>query len=655
MFSIIVLFAAFGAEPAAAGAATAGSMTLQQQFNAADRAAADGRCEEAVTAFEALEARPAVSSNANVLATVRARKAECLVKLWRLDEAAAASNHALAVLSADTSTSRADVADAHLQLGRVDYLRFEYDAAVPELEAASALMSGSERIEPLMWLARATMFAADERAITYADQALALAAADARWAAALPGLHSLHARALLNHGQQSAAYAELHKVLDQKGGLTTKVALDDLVIRADLALAALLNGDEDKAREYLAYTGAGRFKQKQLDHPISNGLPTCGGSAEIKPDDFAVVEFDIEDDGAVRHVSPVYASRTGPMAAQFARSVAAWSWDPADAQAIPRLFRLVTRVEVRCTAGPAHPDELDGLHAELTAWVKQRGLTPFSGDTRRASAVDLARSELARKQSVQPALDQVPVLLALASSPVTTNAESLQWFKQARDLIAAAGAPIGALTYIDIVSYRLVRPSDPARYRDYLRTLLASPAVAADARTAGTLRLLIAEPVYKLPPPADAKQLLETTIADPALPDPDPVKIASLLRLATQQATEKNFTAAEATYRKTGLSSQQCSMFDVKPAMRSNGATYLSFPDEAQRWGFSGWVMMELDIQANGKTANQRALIVYPPIVFADAAVRIAKDARYEMSYRPEGGLGCGGKQMYVNFSAWRN
>lgn len=71
---------------------------------------------------------------------------------------------------------------------------------------------------------------------------------------------------------------------------------------------------------------------------------------------------------------------------------------------------------------------------------------------------------------------------------------------------------------------------------------------------------------------------------------------------------------------------------------------------EAQNMGFEGWVRTEFDIQADGRTAGQRAVISYPPFVFEDAATSIAKGMRYEATYRPSGGAACSGQQYKFVF-----
>jgi len=66
--------------------------------------------------------------------------------------------------------------------------------------------------------------------------------------------------------------------------------------------------------------------------------------------------------------------------------------------------------------------------------------------------------------------------------------------------------------------------------------------------------------------------------------------------------------------------------------------------------GFEGWVKVEYDIDAAGHTANQRALIAYPPFVFVDAARNIARGVRYDPTYRPSGQLACSATSETVRF-----
>ena len=74
------------------------------------------------------------------------------------------------------------------------------------------------------------------------------------------------------------------------------------------------------------------------------------------------------------------------------------------------------------------------------------------------------------------------------------------------------------------------------------------------------------------------------------------------------------------------------------------------FPQEAQAWGFEGWTQMQFDVAADGRVLRQRAVISYPPFVFDKASSNLVKDLRFEKTYRPDGGLGCGGDTRRIVF-----
>jgi outer membrane biosynthesis protein TonB len=67
-------------------------------------------------------------------------------------------------------------------------------------------------------------------------------------------------------------------------------------------------------------------------------------------------------------------------------------------------------------------------------------------------------------------------------------------------------------------------------------------------------------------------------------------------------------------------------------------------------WGFEGWTQMQYDVSADGHVLNQRAVVSYPPFVFDKASGNVVKGARYEKTFRPDGGLGCGGQTSRVIF-----
>lgn len=635
------------------------SMNAQELFNAATTAASEGRCADALPLMDALLLRPAVTGNARVLATVKLRRSRCLVSGGRLDEAKADIDSALKVIPANDPVLAVDIAQAHLSLGKMYFLGFDFDSATLEFDRANTLLRPTDRLESLEWLASATMFEPGDRSIGYSAQMLELAnqlPAKIRKQVSA-NAQTLHARALMIHGQVAAAYKELKTALLEQGGLTRRVDLGDVVTRSDLALAALLSGDRSSAKEYMAYTGAGRFEDAPLATAQEMSPPRCGGTADLQPEDMAIVQFTIDDEGHVANVTPVYASRTGPVATEFARAVSGWSWKAEDAKKIPPFFRIAMRVELRCTNRASHPDVTDILYRELRRYLAAKHLA--SPDDKSVAPPSGSSVEAYLTQLVLDGheLDGVPLMLNRANSRDQTLDERLSWFARARAVLAKAGAPVAALTYIDVQrsEWQAAYKRDHRPQRAYLRTLLEQPDIAADHTVADTLRLLVAEAKYGLPPPADAASLLTSVAQDPALPEHDPLRTGAWLRLASLQSEGGNLAAARASYAQSGLSAQECSLVDAKQVARRDLGDTLSFPQEALYWGFEGWVFAEFDINADGTTTGQRAVVSYPPLIFSEPTVDGIKHMRYTQAYRPEGGLGCGGKQYKVTFGVRHN
>ena len=639
--------------PPASPAAAPKPGSAQAIFDAATAAADEGRCTEAVASFEALEARAGTRKNSEALAVMRIRKADCLLKLQRVAEATTAFQSGLGILNGDDQRYRFDKAQAQLGLGKIAYMSFDYPEAKRQFGLARSGLQPDERFDVLVWLTRVTMFDEGSEALGYANEAMALAAtALAKSPKQMANVQTLHARVLLNHGAQAAAYAELKKALAAKGGLTQRVRIDDIVTRSDLAMAALLNGDKDSAREYLAYTGAGRSEKAPFASAASMTPPPCGGPAEGLPDDVAIIEFGVNDDGTIIGANPIYASRLGPMAVNYARIVAGWSWRPEDAVKLSAVFRSATRVELRCSTSFERPTIDSLLRADLITWLYSKQAAPFAHDNRDAVAVEPAKLELARRRQAGETVGLIPVLLVLGENAVTPPDAAEALFEEARGIAATAGAPATAQLYFQVQrrSRRLADRDYIVRYHARLREALVQPAMIADARASAALRLLIAEPLYQFPSPSDAYELLAKTVADTRLPPGDALRISTLVRLAALQAKTGNLAAARASYEQTGLDAQQCALVDATPALKRSNVDESDFPQEAMRWGFEGWVKTEYDINADGRTARQRALIAYPPFVFRDAAVSMTRNLVYQPSYRPTGAAGCGGAQQNINF-----
>jgi hypothetical protein len=650
MFIIATVLA--GMQAATPAATPAAGATLQQRFDAANKAQEENRCAEAVVLYAALENEPRLMRNPRAAAAVALRKGVCQLRLGQ-DEGEAAVRRGLPLLDAAGPEFAIDVRRARVTLGEAALQRFDTAAAIPDLERALAGATGLERIRPLMGLSRATMFDGDGVGVRYAEEALRIASEDSPLARKQRAVvRTQYARALLNAGRNQDAYRELKTGLKEQGGLTLKVNASDIATRSDLAIAAQLSGDEGAARNYLAYTGAGRMADSPFGRAQQLELPACGGEAGLKPDDMAVVEFSIADDGHVIGAAPVYTRAGRAAAAEFARAVAGWSWAATDVAKIPVLFRYTTRVELRCTRAAERPDIGAPLAKAAVEWAE--GLEGTSDDKGVSDAVLLPaqRAAVERARAAGDPKALIVALARLASNAVVPDTESAPMWTEAVAAARAAGAPAAVRGLLAIREARAKSRYDRLRdYRATMRALLADPTLASDPLTAATLRFLVAQRYYRTPPPGDAPALLDAIIAEPALPAKHPLKVGALLERANALAAAGDLAAARATFERTGLTEEQCALIEPRPVVRRNGGSSADYPMAAIEMGFEGWVRVEFDIARDGKTVAQRATAAYPPFVFNQAAEGILRDSRYTSSYRPTSELACSANAQSITFS----
>lgn len=659
LLSLLAALLAADVPAAAPAAAPPPAASGQAIFDAAVKALDENRWDDAAKGLEELERRPSVQRSPQVHGAVLLRLGTALIGLDRVDEAEQAIRKGLRIVPPDqTPAARWDRYSAEYSLGAIERDRFNYIGAAEHFRASAALADDPMyRARSLLSLARVEMFESAGEAISHADEAIRIV--EARHDTSKEGKRqradadTVKARILLNQGRAAEAYALLKQAVGDQGGLDLTVNYNEIITRSDLALAALMTGNRDDARRYLAYTGAGRLGKSPFDLAVAMAPPPCGGPANLRPDDVAVVEFVIQPDGTVRNATPVYASVQGGAAVEFARAVADWSWRPEDAAKIPDLFRAATRVELRCSNSVPRPPIDLLLRADLHDWLSKRAVPGLAEPASPAADVAPMRAELARRRSEGGGAALIPPLLRLAGNPVVSPDEQQAALVEARDLAIGGGAPPSAIASIEIRLAQMRRPSQRTsadRYRAQLRALLARPDLAGDARAANILRLMIAEPTSRSQPPSDAAALLDQIIADPRLAEKDPLRTGALIRLAALQAQAGDLTSAADSFRQTGLGAQQCALLDAKPTLLRDNVRAQDFPMEAARWGFEGWVRTEYDIDAQGKTAAQRAIVAYPPFVFRDAAVGIARKLTYSTSFRPDGSAGCGSQQENIRF-----
>ncbi|WP_294333491.1 energy transducer TonB [uncultured Sphingomonas sp.] len=624
--------------------------TLQQLFDTATKAAAEGKCTEAVQAFEQIEQNQKAMSAPTVRAAVDVRKGYCLAMLEHADEGEAAIRRGLPVLAARGADFAEEVRQSHLALARIATLRFDYPAAAAEYRAVLESSTGRDRVRPLLGLAQVLMFDHDGEALRYAAEARALVQGNPAFGKRdVAAVQTQYARALLNAGRVKEGYAELKDSLRKQGGLDLKVDVSDLSTRSDLAIAAWLDHDIDSARNYLAYTGAGRFKDSPFTRARDMDLPPCGEAYGLKPEDSAIIEFSLAEDGHVSGVLPIYVPAGRTAAVAFGRMVSGWSWTPEAAQSIPPLFRSTTRVELRCTTGIERPPLTAPLKQAFADWLETQHVADAGWAAMPAAkAAPLERAALAEARAKGDRAAMLFVLLALGDNGTVSQPDRKAALAEAVTLGDALSAPAAARAYLAITEASVSHEygsQDAA-----LRALLARPDFQNDPLSAATLRVMIAMPRFRRRAPADGDALLAGVTEGNALPDRHPLKVAALLQRANIAAGKGDVAAAQQYFAKTGLTSRQCSLLGLKPAVRGVGNVDSAFPMAAQQMGFEGWVKIEFDVATDGRTIAPRIVSAYPAFVFDEAGVGMAKSFRYTTSYRPEDGVACTAESTPVMF-----
>lgn len=633
----------------------------QQEFEAASAAAERNDWPDALARFDALETKLASSGKSpRSLALVRVRRGEALLKVGRIREAETSVRAGLAALPATDASLREDRVFARLMLGGIAEDAYDYPGAYQAYadalsEGAGTTLEGSARLG----VVRAGTFVDPRKAAATADGALqAVVGTDKPAREKRAQWRTAKGRALLNAGDFAGASAELESATKELGGLTMTVSLSDLIARSDMAIAALLAGKPDKAREYLAYTGAGRFEGAYLPTPTDHPLPRCGGGTGLRADDVAVVGLALRDNGRVAAATPIYGSRTG-IAAIFARSAKAWTW-PAEAVAkLPALVRQVTRLEVRCQQVPQRMSTDDYLKREHDAWASASSSSADAGTLR-----DLPLATLRARLFGTGAKDAGDVRARLAAARAIEDHARADFAtiraaaEQAVVLAAGAGVPplVHAYWLLTAAASNMSDPamSDKERLRGYERAIAAAadlPAIRADPRAHAATTLVRAQVLNdgtrKTRDQVEA--LLQSVAEGSALAADDDLRIGAKLRLASLLAADNRLGDARSLYASAGLPVAACPVLDIERTRSRTGGDSGDFPDAAMRWGFEGWATTESTIGVDRASAV-RTLIGYPPFVFGSSAEGVARSSRYAPSFRPDSEARCGGQTAAVRF-----
>jgi hypothetical protein len=634
--------------------------SLQERFNTASAAWEKGDCATALPLFADLAADPRFKPGSLPASAIAMRRGLCLMKTGHEDEGEPMIASALPGVRAGGAGFDVDVGMAEYQLGEQAMNRWDHDTALTHLRAALAVQNQGDRLKTLAVLAQLTAFDGGHEGLDAVGEALRLLQTPgatpnrevlAQW-------HALHARILLNQGDVKGGRAELKVALALSGGAEKdNIDLAGALLRADLAQAAMLDHDKDEAYKFMALSGAGRIDKSPFARARVMEPPSCGPDTGLTIEDSAVVEFTIMPNGLVGSAQPVYSSGNYAKASAFARAVSTWAWTPEDAAAIPAFFRAASRIELRCTnadgnGGGASP--ITPLHTRFVAWAGGVASSYLPGHVLNdgkpltwPALVSAAQAAQSRKDDA----GELAVRTLLAPVDLRDFTQQRASIERARVLAMAADRP-QAVRNAALV---LLAVEEPPRQGEKVLPRGASvlaladdPQVAGDALAQDTALLVAA----RLGAKGDA---LQRVADDARLGDHHPLRQFAQLRLANEAARKGDLTQAQTLFKATGLSDEQCALIGPRPAMTSNGASSTDFPTDALHWGFEGWVRTEFDIQADGHTIGARAVVSYPPFIFANAAQRILKTARYQSSFRPNGGAACSANNEMVKFTIPNN
>ena len=657
------LFASSALAAPEAAAPPVATLTFQEQFDAGGKAIVASDWPKVLEIYTALEARLlAKLPNSKSLPIVQLRKSRAQIAMGKGDEAESVIVAALAKLDSNNAGLRDDRAEATLSLGVMAARRFDYPGAVAHFRAAIALSDDDpSRIAATMQMAQLGMFVDPDKTVADLDAAIGLVKGKSLAEKTTLGvLRNLRGRTLLNLGRIKEARSDLGAAVTLLGGLTTnKFDLRDAAVRSDAAIAALRAKDFDSAREFLAYAGVGQQAKQGFLPSARMDLPECGGVGGPKPDDVAVIEFSIKDDGSIGYALPIYYSGQRASVATFAKAVTAWYWSPEELKRVDKFFRYQTRVEMRCTSLFSRPDAMSLLQPDIGKWVVQSQIKGFVVDESvGGSSLDALKAALANREREFGANSiQLLLLLSQLSNHPAVPSDLMEGYaKRAYEISLSPNVPAQAQAFLGLDYWKFLDRNrkirtNPVNFEREIGVALARPVIANDPDARGALLIALFDSFNTPTRAAKGRDVLMPLAEDASRSENDPFKVGALIRLANIEYNAGKVEDARALFAKSGLSAQQCALVDAKPSLSQGNITSNDYPVEALAWGFAGWTTVEFDIGADGHTLNQRPVVAWPPFVFGDVAAAGIRKFTYQQTYRPAGGLGCGGQRQGVRYA----
>ena len=642
----LALAGAMGGLQAQAAPPIAPANSAQAIYDTAQAAFDRGDWNLAITGFKALLPTDERTHLSPGKATISARLGRALLNVGRRTEARAAADRAIGALprgedlmealltSAGAADASQDYRDATQTYRRADVLAVERGDKAGMLEARAGLSVALMTVDPVAANSTLEAMLNDKVLLAHINKA------------DLSNLQDLRARAAMNAGDIATAARWAERAIDTSGGLDfSRVSTNQVVIRTDAALISSLRSDDEKTRRYLTYTGAGHLKSINWVGRFEGDLPVCG-EGDIRPQDSAVVEISIDPRGEVSRVVPLYVSRAGDLGATFARAVGAWKWDSDQLKGVPTFFLATLALQLRCQTRPT-PDSLGrDATASLARWLVSRGVdfapdeaTGFvSADDTRLDRDDVAAvpALLGRLGRSSKGEDVAPRLLRILDAQhAPASAFALVLWKQSQ---AAGGSSLRAgghhraeVLAAGLSTLRQRFPTDPAIVWLELEEALAREQ-AAEFNVAGPLlRNVLATP--------------EAILAADA-----PIRRVALLHASIVARMTGDTAGEQAKLAASGLNADQCLLFDTRPIPASLSIASAEFPAEAMRWRFEGYVREDFDISDNGRVANPRTIVAYPPLVFAKSAEAAVTAFRYVPPRIGGAAVGCTGETQGVSY-----
>lgn len=636
------------------GGSAASAKTGQEIFNDAQTAFEGGKWQEAVDGYD--QTLKSSKLGAPAAASIRARLANSLAHTGDKDRALAEGLRAVEAFNTLRLTHSGDLALAYFSIGEVKRAALEAGPAVAAYRQTITAADPSDDATIVRWARMAMAYAA-----MTSDPAVSIEVTDTLLTdkAAFNALSdqdkgtvfALRAMAELNKNGAKGAASLIEKALDATGRTTTRVSLDQTRIRSDAALIYAKLGNAELVHYYLAYSGAGHLPDgNKALIPSDPELPICGDG--IGPDDLAVVEFAIGEDGRVIGAYPIYASRNGELGATFAKAVEHWRWDPSQIAKIEPFWRASVRMELRCVKRPPAINLQDAFLAAAEEWFTKANVPVSLGDpTVKALDVNVGGPP----ETVRLAND----LIELARFPEGETSKQIDAkANQLSQDLASAHAPVdvqGYATYL-IVNRRVRRAGEGY---NAARATALDAAISEFQQKAGGERVAAwfqLERVIALESHSGFDQARERLAAITSLPPAlltmdDPIRTMATLHLAMLDRRTGNNAAAAQKLAEAKVEPEQCSLLNVHPLLRRGDVTSDDFPNDALRWGFEGYVRESFDIAADGSVGGIRTIIAYPPFVFGPATERAFKSFRYEPPLLGGQALGCSEQIRSVRYS----